>query len=102
LKIAPNAFLEAFFVIVLGSSWGTPQPALENCSECLLGSFFRDYFKMFLGIILSSSWGPPSQPSNMVQNGSLGTFFVIALGSALDLAAAIAVAVAVLGACYST
>ncbi len=29
-KIAQNDVLGAFFVTILGSSWGPPQPALEN------------------------------------------------------------------------
>ena len=66
-KIAQNGSLEGCFATILGSSWGPPQPALENCLEWLPGSFFRYHFKFFLGTILGSSWGPPQAA---LENGS--------------------------------
>ena len=88
-------------MIVLGSSWGPPQPGPENGLEWLPGNLFRDCFRLFLGSPQpgpenNSEWlpgslfrdcfglflgSPPSQALKMARNGFLGAFFVTALGS---------------------
>ena len=55
--------LGAFFVTVLGSSRGLPQPGPENGSELLAGSLFRNRFGLFPG-------PPPRQAPRMAQNCS--------------------------------
>ena len=50
--MAQNAFLGAFFVTVLGSSWGPPRQAPKMAQNGSLRSLFVT--------VLGSSWGPPT------------------------------------------
>ena len=93
--MAQNGSLGAFFVIVLGSSWGprrqalkmaqngsgsffrncfvlfflgSPQSGPENCSEWLPGSLFCNCFGFFLG-------PPPARPRRWLRKAPLECVF---------------------------
>lgn len=73
-NIARIAPLAAFFVIIFGSSWGPPQPGLENGLELLPRSLFRNCFWALPG-------APRSQARKMAQNCYLESFSVTIFGS---------------------
>ena len=70
--MAQNGSLGAFFVTVLGSSWGPPSQVPKMVQNGSLESFFVK--------VLGSSWDPLSQVPKMAQNGSLEAFSVTVLG----------------------